>query len=384
MENSCPPLAPLEAMLKLCFQKNPEIGKHIPSSEELTAYIQWMIREFGDDAPFLRSSESAFSRVFNLTGNRISNAGARLMKDPHDARALSEIQDMYRHHTEDSFITDETDVSVGQMLRYMPSHWHSNDYFEVYYSFSGDCPVFFTNETVSVKPGTVLIVAPGVTHASPCFGDDKILMFYMLRSSTFDRVFWELIPPQNLLSTFFKAALSDRQPNAYLRFETGGDREIDRILHQIFEESLKGEIYQTQMMNSLMSTFFVLLLRRYEGTARLPRTEDFYWTHEYSGILSYIQSHYATVKLPELAEMFHYSEKQIRRIVEKNTGLQYRELITKLRMERSVHLLSRADMSIADVSAAVGYATISSFYRTFAAYYGCTPGEYSASDARAE
>ena len=42
------------------------------------------------------------------------------------------------------------------------------------------------------------------------------------------------------------------------------------------------------------------------------------------------------------------------------------------------------DLEGADVSAAVGYATISSFYRTFAAYYGCTPGEYSASDTRAE
>ena len=41
-------------------------------------------------------------------------------------------------------------------------------------------------------------------------------------------------------------------------------------------------------MNSMMTTFFLLLLQRYEGTAKLPRNEDFYWKHEFSAILSYI------------------------------------------------------------------------------------------------
>lgn len=33
---------------------------------------------------------------------------------------------------------------------------------------------------------------------------------------------------------------------------------------------------RTVLANSLMSTFFSLLLRRYEGTARLPRIDSFY------------------------------------------------------------------------------------------------------------
>ena len=262
------------------------------------------------------------------------------------------------------------------MLRYMPSHWHRNNYFEVYFAFSGQCRIYFRNEIITLKEGTVLVVAPGVEHASPCYEDDQVLFYYMLRSSTFDRVFWDRLPPENLMSGFFRRALGHEQPNAYIRFETDGDPEIRHLLYQVQREFFQKETYRAQMMNTLMTAFFILLLRRYAGTARLPRSEDFYWKHEFSAILSYIQTHYASVKLPELAEMFHYSERQVTRIVQRYTGMRYAELINKLRMERAAVLLKLNRLSIDMISEEVGYSTVSSFYRSFSRYYGCTPAEY--------
>ena len=369
-------LTPLECMLKICYHQKPEIGDTIPTPEELTEYFQWMAAEFGDDPKFKVASNKIMDRSFNLADNKISGLGKRLLDNPHDYQAFREVRDMVQIHREDSFITENNDISVGQMLRYFPSHWHANDCFEVYYAKSGECPIHFTNEVVTLRPGGVLIVAPSVIHASPCFGDDKVLMFYMLRASTFDQVFWNLLPSQNLLSSFFRRALSDQQPNAYLHFETGGDADIHHLLLNIYEEFMRQEAYQAEMLNSLMSTFFVLLLRRHEGTARLPRSEGFYWSHRYTGILSHIQAHYNTVDLPELAERFHYSDKQLRRIIQSSTGLSFQQLITKLRMEKAVELLPRSGMTIAKISSEVGYATVSSFYRRFIEYYGCPPGEY--------
>lgn len=350
--------------------------EHIPSAEELAGYIEWMIAEFGDNPYYNVSRDAVMDQAFNLSGNQYADMSERLLNDPHDAQALRSVSAEHDMHSEAMFISSANDISVGRMLRYLPSHWHSNDYFEVYYSFSGECPVYFLNETVIVRPGTVLIVAPTVVHASPCFRDDCSLLFYIVRSSTFDQVFWNQIPPASLMSDFFRKALSKEQPNSYLHFETGGDRDIRELLWKIFAEYLDGGMYQAQMMNALMSTFFVLLLRRYEGTARLPRTGDFYWKHEYSAILSYIQAHYSTVKLPDLAERFHYSEKQIRRIVESSTGMGFTQLITKLRMEQAAILLKRGDISVEKISSHLGYSSVSGFYRTFSLYYGCPPGQY--------
>ena len=163
---------------------------------------------------------------------------------------------------------------------------------------------------------------------------------------------------------------------AGVHFETGADPEIRRLLHRIYEEYYADEPYSSALMNALMTTFFILLLRRYEGTVRLPRTEDFYWKHQFSAILSHIQTHYAEVTLADLAARFHYSEKQISRIVRDRIGISYNQLILKLRMEKAATLLRQRNISVEAVATAVGYSTVSSFYRAFTKYFGCTPGSY--------
>ena len=371
-----PSLTQLEEMLKHCFLMRPIFREHIPNTEELMEYIQWMMEEFGDRPEYRMSHGAVINPAFNLSNNQLSIFSERLLDDPHDTQTLHAISEGFQLYKEDMFFSDENDISAGRMLRYMPSHWHSKDHFEVFYSVSGNCPVHFQNETVIVKPGSVMIIAPNVVYASPCYSDDCTLLFYMLRASTFDRVFWNQVPPENLMATFFRRALSDQQPNAYLQFDTEGDLEIQKLLIQIYDEFLGSKSYRSQMMNTLMSEAFIRLLRSYEGTARLPRNDDFYWKHEYSAILSYIQTNFSTVTLQELSERFHYSEKQVRRIIQNSTGISFMQLITKLRMEKARALLRYRNASIEKISASIGYSTVNSFYRTFSRYYGCTPGAY--------
>ena len=140
--------------------------------------------------------------------------------------------------------------------------------------------------------------------------------------------------------------------------------------------SLLVPLMVEQLLNSLMTTFFILLLRRYEGTARLPRSEGFFWKHEFSAILTHIQNHYADVKISDLTELFHYSERQITRIVQRCTGLTFSALVGKLRMENAAALLSGTDLPVEAISERTGYANLSSFYRSFTRFYGKTPADY--------
>ncbi len=99
-----------------------------------------------------------------------------------------------------------------------------------------------------------------------------------------------------------------------------------------YREYQQPEAYSAQMLNVLMSAFFLTILRRHEGTARLPRTENFFWKHEFSAIFSYIQMNYAHTSLPEVAARFNYSQRQITRIVRNSTGKNFAQIITQLRM----------------------------------------------------
>lgn len=366
------PMTKLEVLLKQCFLQRPKVAAAILEPSELSDYINWMIQTFANDPAY------AFSEgdMPFFTAGQMADLGRQIIANPRDQKAVAALSLGYENQTEDRYIISDSFISVGRMLRYMPAHWHNNNYFEVYYAFYGECPIYFKNETIVLHPGSVLIVAPGVVHASPCYRDDSVLVYYMLRSSTFEQVFWNQIPPENLMSSFFRQALGNEQTNAYLHFETGDDPEIREILYKICREFLEARTYAPQLMNSMMTTFFLLLLQRYEGTARLPRTENFYWKHEFSAILTYIQANFSQVKIKDLAEKYHYSERQISRIVQNCTGESFEALVTRLRMEHAAMLLEFTETPIAKISQDVGYATTSSFYRIFTATYHCTPAVY--------
>lgn len=364
------PVTVLEEMLKECLAKRPDVQDHILTSDELTEYIRWMAKTHN------RPSNISIDDIpVRPTGSRMAEIADRMLSNPMDDQMLSMLSSGYSRQSEERYILVDHDISVGRMLRYMPPHWHTNTYFEIYYAFSGDCPIHFQDEVITLKQGTVLIVAPSAVHASPCFSDDSVLVYYMVRTSTFDQVFWNQIPSDSLMATFFRQALNRQHPSSYLHFETGDDDDIHRLLLQIYHEYYLDKPYKAQLLNALMSTFFILLLRRYEGTARLPRTKDFFWKHEFSAILSYIQTNYATVTQAELSQRFHYSERQISRIVQNCMGMTYNQLILKLRMEKAAALLWQ-NVPIDIISSTVGYSTVSSFYRAFNKYYDCTPVEY--------
>ena len=102
--------------------------------------------------------------------------------------------------------------------------------------FSGNCPIHFQDEVITLKQGTVLIAAPAAIQAGPCFSDDSVLVYYMVRASTFDQVFCNQIPTDSLMATIFRQALNGQHPSSYLHFQTGNDKDICHLLHQIYHE----------------------------------------------------------------------------------------------------------------------------------------------------
>ena len=359
----------LEGLLKKCLEKRPDISSRVPEAKEHCDYILWMINEYGAQyGDVTRRMLSYFT-----PGNAMTQLAAQVAENPANRRTLSSIARELTVQDEAGYIANGRDISIGRMLRYLPDQWYSNTYFTFYYCFSGQCPVHFRKEVIPMKKGDVLIVAPNIEHACPCYADDAVLVFYMIRASTFNHVFWNQLSDDILLSKFFHKALSGESPASYLHFETGDDGEVSHLLTRIYEEHQLGEPYAPQMLNALMRVAFLLILRKYEGTARLPRTEDFYWKHEFSATFSYIQNHYVDATREDVAAQFHYSSRQVGRIVQDYTGKSFGQLVRELKMKRACELLREGGYEPQELAAMAGYATLSSFYRAFADYFGCTP-----------
>ena len=359
------PLNPLEQSMKRMLQKRVDAKNHIPTATELAEFFSWAASEYSNPENF---------GGFYSEEKPLAIAAKRALTKSEDRDAFADFEKKLERFSEGDNINPGRDISADKMFRYLPSHWHSNVFFEVYYSYSGECPIFFKNERVVLRPGALLIIAPSVVHASPCFSDDCVLVSYLIRASTFNEIFWRQLGEDNLMTSFFRQALSGKQTASYLQFDTENDTELRSYLYTIYNECDGEERYASEVITALMNVVFSLLLRRYEGTARLPRTEDFFWRHEFSAILSYLQTNFASTSIEKMAARFHYSERQISRIVKSCMGVTYQELVLKLKMERAKILLKNKSETLGEIATQLGYSSLPSFHRAFTRYYGYTPG----------
>ena len=366
------PITSLETQLKRCKMLKPDHHNRVLSPNEMINYIAWMSDNFGGREDYRFSTDD----LSMIQGGSIEKAGYEIMKNSTRDQAMAQLSNIFNWPTEAQFFTDDQTISTSRYLRHFPAYWQTSDCFELLYVFSGKCPVYFTDEQIILKPGSVLLIPPNTQRACNCPNDDSVMFFYMLRSSTFSHVFWEQLSSQNLMSLFFKQALGSQNSTNYLRFETGQDIAIETLLFSIFKQYNTDAPYSTQLTNSLMGTFFLYLLQNYEQTAHISRKSKFHWKPEFAALFSYIQNHYQTVTLEELSDVFNYSQRQIIRIIQNCTAKTLSQLLTQLRMEKASTMILTKNKSLEQIASELGYSSLSSFYRVFVNYYGMPPRQY--------
>ena len=111
-ESMTQPMTVLENMLKDCLQQRPDIQDHILSPEELTSYISWMARSFGHTTEL-----KASTLPVRPSTPQMSHIANRLLSDPTDDAAISQLSSGYNMQSEDRHFLSDHDISVSRMLR---------------------------------------------------------------------------------------------------------------------------------------------------------------------------------------------------------------------------------------------------------------------------
>ena len=120
------PLTPMETRLKERYLSRPDIHDTVLNSRELSEYIFWLAR-----------TEAANDKAYYSENQKFTDITPQITRNPRDEKAIGSLAAMFANQREDRYLLAELDISVGRMFRYMPAHWHTNEYFEVYYCFSG-------------------------------------------------------------------------------------------------------------------------------------------------------------------------------------------------------------------------------------------------------
>ncbi len=268
------------------------------------------------------------------------------------------------------------DVMIMRASRYAPAFKHSHSFFEVACVLNGSCENHFASQTLHMQAGDICIISPGTVHAISAFGDDCILYNILIRSATFEQTFLNSLPRKGVLFNFFSHALYTPESETYLYFKTGKDLLLLEVIQEIIDEFYNQEYYYDVLLNSLLTNFFIKLLRRHEKNVQIPNPAHHKNEENIIFILHYLSEHYDTISLKELSRFFNYSERQMTRILSEYTGKTFTHLIQDIKLTKACDLLKEPELSIQDIVDTVGYSNTNHFYRLFKEQYQITPAEY--------
>jgi 2-isopropylmalate synthase len=95
-----------------------------------------------------------------------------------------------------------------------------------------------------------------------------------------------------------------------------------------------------------------------------------------TAMLNFIQNNYQEVTLESMAAQFNLSEPYISKYIKDKSGKTFGEHVAHIRMKRAKTLLKNGNMTVENVSYAVGYQNVEHFNRTFKKTFDMTPLQY--------
>ena len=265
-------------------------------------------------------------------------------------------------------------IRMERLPRFRPFKLHSHTSFEIFYIMSGTCGNQLDDRHYFLHPGDVGFLAPGVVHSLEVMSDSLVFSIH-IRRDLFDQVFLRTLHYNNILSDFFMSCLYSRIPSGSILFPDTGEEIRDTFL-DLYQESLLQDSYSERLMENLLPLLFARLLRGYEDQAYIAGVGRGQFGGPSLRMLSYINDHYQTISLTELAEQFGYSVPHCSRLIRQETGAGFTAFVRRIRMYHAASLLTDTGRSIAEISELVGYQTPEAFIRVFEKVYGRSPTQY--------
>jgi two-component system response regulator YesN len=100
-------------------------------------------------------------------------------------------------------------------------------------------------------------------------------------------------------------------------------------------------------------------------------------------ILDYIEKYYMNdISLLTVSEFVHMNHIYLSRLIKKETGKTFLDILTRTRMEKACEMLKDGSMKAYEVAELVGLRDSGYFSQVFKKYFGMTPSEYRESDLR--
>lgn len=260
--------------------------------------------------------------------------------------------------------------------RFAPVDIHSHSYFEIKYLLSGSANVLVAGQTIPMKAGDLIFIAPHMEHMVAVYDADTLLINIIITSDAAASAFPRIYFSENPLSRFFTAALQGKNEQSYLICHTGSDEVIRRIIFDAYQKrdhtgAVPAHLFCESLVEQLMLEALSTHGKNFEMSGDFSTVPE-----KLFPILGYINDHCATVNLTTLSKVFNYSTAHLSRLIKQHTGKSFSELLRSARLNQASLLLRASDLPIQEIILRTGYTGKAHFYHAFQETYGMTPAQF--------
>lgn len=279
---------------------------------------------------------------------------------------------------ENNIINSQKLLEMGRLItirphtRFIDFPEHTHDYVEVVYMCSGSTTHIINGNELTLYQGELLFLSPGAAHSIKKAAEKDIAVNFIILPSFFDQALVMLGEEETPLRRFILNCLSKKvSSGSYLHFKVTDILPIQNLIENLLY-TLISDIPNKRQINQTTMGLLLLHLLGYTDRLHVENETDAVLIE----VFRYIEDHYRTGRLSELAEFLHYDLYWLSREIKRKTGKNYTELLQEKRLSQAAYLLRTTEINISDISDAVGYENVSYFHRLFAARFGMSPKKY--------
>lgn len=191
-----------------------------------------------------------------------------------------------------------------------------------------------------------------------------------------NNILQKLLKYENVMSEFFHNSLSP-QHRGYVLLQLPPDERTRWLVGNIFAEGHSGEEYAAELCAGYIELLFSYALRACANVPKPCNSGEKQARVPMAAVMKYIQGHYRTTSLKEVAAIFHYDADYLGRQIKRYMGVNYIELVLQLKLEEAKRLLRETGLTMEQIAEHTGMGSAIHLSRTFKKKFGVPPSQYS-------
>ncbi len=241
--------------------------------------------------------------------------------------------------------------------------------YALYHVHDGDLTVTLKKQPILLHGGDTILVSPHTLHAVTSAGNGSVSVV------TIPTPFFSAYLSKSDIGGAFREYCTDETSKRYYSHicfirASGGD-----LVEQLLREQTGDHINRVGMMSALVIRLMVHLNRHSESVL-LSDAGRQTTTTRVNDILSYIGEYWDTVDLSTLAARYGYSPEHISRMLLRQTGYHFTDILTEIKLEHAMEYLEKTRLTVAEISAKCGFISPAYFSRLFKKQTGIPPNRY--------